>query len=270
MTFPVYLHIVGWRVHPHPVMEVIAYTAGFQLFLQLRRRNSFPAAAPSLEDGLWLLVACICGAAVGSKLLAWAESAPLYFHQSPGILLLAEGKTIVGGLLGGWAGVEFAKRRLGIRHSTGDAFVFPLILGMAIGRIGCFLTGLDDHTCGLPTDLPWGVNFGDGIPRHPAQLCDICFLVLLAIALAIWRSRKTLANGRLFTIFMLSYLLYRFGIEFIKPRWTPLGGLSMIQAASLIGAIICIVRVRQLSQAEFRKSTPAGVQVREPERNDHD
>ena len=73
---------------------------------------------------------------------------------------------IVGGLLGGWAGVEIAKRVLRIRYSTGDLFVFPLVVGMSIGRVGCFLTGLDDHTCGTWTGLPWAVDFGDG-PRHP-------------------------------------------------------------------------------------------------------
>ena len=88
------------------------------------------------------------------------------------------GKTIVGGLHGGWAGVELAKWRLGIRHSTGDVFVFPLIFGMSVGRIGCFLTGLPDHTYGNHTSLPWAVNFGDG-PRHPTQLYDIVFLCLL-------------------------------------------------------------------------------------------
>jgi prolipoprotein diacylglyceryltransferase len=253
MTFPVYLHILGWRIHPHPVMEIIAYAGGFQLYLFLRRRNCFPAAAPTPEQSLWLLVACICGAAAGSKLLAWAESAPLYLSQPIGVTLLAEGKTVVGGLLGGWAGVEITKKLLRITHSTGDIFVFPLILGMAIGRIGCFLTGLSDHTCGLPTHLPWGVDFGDGIPRHPAQLYDICFLTLLALVLGVRQSRRKRPNGQLFAIFLLCYLLYRFGIEFIKPRWTPLAGLSMIQAASLIGAAICIVRLVRLSSADSGK-----------------
>jgi phosphatidylglycerol---prolipoprotein diacylglyceryl transferase len=255
MTFPFYLHIAGVRLHPHPVMEVIAYTAGFQLFLQLRRRQFFPTVAPSPENSLWILVAGICGAAVGSKLLAWAESAPLYLSQHAGMMMLEEGKTIVGGLLGGWTGVELAKKLLHITHSTGDAFVFPLILGMAIGRIGCFLTGLDDHTCGLPTHLPWGVDFGDGIPRHPAQLYDIGFLSLLALALGIWQSSGKHPNGQLFLLFLLCYLLYRFAVEFIKPRWTPLGGLSMIQAASLVGALICIVRLLQLFSAHSEKST---------------
>src|SRR5260221_11390397 len=71
------------------------------------------------------------------------------------------GKTIVGALIGGLIAVELAKHILGIKQRTGDLFAVPLCLGIAIGRIGCFLTGLEDHTSGVATSLPWGVNFGD-------------------------------------------------------------------------------------------------------------
>ena len=131
---------------------------------------------------------------MGSKLLAWAEAGPAFWRLMRTRKHGSARKTIVGGLLGGWAGVELAKRLMRIRHSTGDAFVFPLILGMAIGRVGCFLTGLSDNTCGLPTRLPWGIDFGDGLPRHPAQLYDIVFLGLLAIALAIYERARASAR----------------------------------------------------------------------------
>ena len=152
------------------------------------------------------------------------------------------GKTIVGGLLGGWIGVEIAKSRLGVRAATGDGYVFPLIFGMAVGRIGCFLTGLPDHTYGNFSTLPWAVNFGDG-PRHPTQLYDIGFLVLLAIALRL-RMRKPSENGRLFRLFLGAYLIYRFGVEFIKPTYRPYLGLSAIQLACIVGAAVCLWQLR--------------------------
>jgi prolipoprotein diacylglyceryltransferase len=256
MVFPVYFHILGWRVPSHPVMEVLAYSGGFQLFMQLRRRGYFAASALPIEQSLWILTGAICGAAVGSKALAWAESAPLYSDPRELTAILGGGKTIVGGLLGGWAGVEFTKRVLNIRHSTGDIFVFPLILGMAIGRVGCFLTGLSDHTCGLPTQLPWGIDFGDRIPRHPAQLYDILFLLILAGWLLMWRSRKIRANGQLFLLFLSAYLLYRFVIEFIKPRWTPVAGLSIIQIAAVSGAVVALVRLLYSAGREPELTVP--------------
>ena len=242
MTFPVYFHVFGHRVHPHMVMEVIAYSAGFQLYRILRPR--FPGAKVPFEQNLWIFVGAVFGALIGSKLLAWVESLPEYWPHRFDPAVWAGGKTIVGGLLGGWAGVEIAKKALGIRHSTGDAFVFPLILGQCIGRIGCFLTGLDDHTYGNFTDLPFGVNFGDG-PRHPTQLYEIAFLLCLGAVLWVVRVRRRglLSNGALFRLYLAGYLLFRFLIEFIKPTWKPYAGLSAIQIASSVGFAICAIQL---------------------------
>jgi prolipoprotein diacylglyceryltransferase len=243
MTFPVYFNLLGQRVHPHMALELIAYTAGFQLYL--RMRNRWPRAAVPIEQNMWLIVGCVFGALFGSKLLALVESFDAYRPYLGDPRAWLGGKTIVGGLLGGWAGVELAKWRMGIRQSTGDAFVFPLLLGIAIGRVGCFLTGLDDHTHGVHSSLPWAVDFGDG-PRHPTQVYEIAFLTLLAVALGLSVRRSNgQPNGRLFRLFMLGYLGFRFAVEFIKPRETHVAGLSMIQTACLIGAGMCLWQLRR-------------------------
>ena len=236
MTFPVYIHLLGHRIHPHPMMEVLAYAGGFQLYRLTR--GQFPRAKAPFEQTLWVFVGAVFGALVGSKLLAWVESWPDYWRHRYELAGWIGCKTIVGGLLGGWAGVEIAKRIVGIAHSTGDAFVFPLIFGMAVGRIGCFLTGLEDHTYGLATTLPWGVNFGDGVFRHPTQLYDIVFLAFLAAGLALWLLAPR-PNGRLFRSFLLAYVLWRLVVEFVKPRYTytPLH-LSAIQIACVGAAIV--------------------------------
>ena len=264
MTFPVYLDLFGHRLHPHLVMELIAYTGGFQLYRMTRSR--WPRASMSFEQTLWIIVGAVFGALVGSKLLAWIESFPDYWAHRFDPQTWMGGKTIVGGLLGGWAGVEIAKKFLRVRHSTGDAFVFPLIFGMAIGRIGCFLTGLDDHTYGVATSLPWGVDFGDGTRRHPTQLYDIVFLTALALALYLYvRTVRVPRSGVLFRLFLLSYLLYRVAVEMIKPVFTPYAGLSAIQLASLCGAFVCLIQMltgRGLDSREPRASgLPAEVTV---------
>lgn len=230
MTFPVYFDFLGLHLHPHPAAEVIAYFCGFQLYLYLRRKQPV-----TIEKGMWLIVACVFGALLGSKLLAWLESWPEYWNMRNDPRMWLGGKTMVGGLLGGWAGVEIAKRCMGIVRRTGDAFVFPLIIGISIGRIGCFLTGLDDHTHGVATSLPWGVDFGDGVRRHPTQLYEIAFLIMLGIVLLI-RARSQRREGEFFRLFILSYLLFRLSVEFIKPTYRPYLGLSAIQIVSAVGA----------------------------------
>jgi len=104
-------------------------------------------------------------------------------------------KTIVGGLIGGLIAVEIVKKIAGIRTPTGDLFAIPLCVGIAVGRIGCFLTGLDDGTFAVATTLPWGINFGDGIARHPTQLYEIVFLLVLAAVL--WRMAPRVRPGDL-------------------------------------------------------------------------
>ena len=128
--------------------------------------------------------------------------------------------------------------------------MLPLVVGIAIGRVGCFLTGLSDHTHGTPTSLPWAVDFGDGIPRHPTQLYEI--VVALCIGVAIFfRSRAPHRRGELFRLFLCLYLLFRFLVEFIKPTYKPYLHLSAIQIASALGAIICIVSVYKLRASQI-------------------
>jgi phosphatidylglycerol---prolipoprotein diacylglyceryl transferase len=243
--FPVTLHFWGWRVPIHPVCDTLAYFFGFRLYLFSKKRSPGPHLA--WEQSAWIFVGCIFGALIGAKLLAWSEAPGLYWALRHDPNFWFGGKTIVGGLLGGWVGIALAKKAQGITSSTGDACVYPLILGMCVGRIGCFLTGLSDNTCGVRTQLPWGVDYGDGVPRHPAQIYEILFLIALGIALWIKRASFT-TPGLQFRWFMIGYLSFRFYIDFFKPHWTLLGGLSGIQWGCLLALIFCAYSVMKLSE----------------------
>jgi phosphatidylglycerol---prolipoprotein diacylglyceryl transferase len=239
MTFPVIFHIRGLDIPAHPVFELLGYAGGFQCYRMLRRREK-PQDRLPLEVIAWILAAAVMGAALGSKLLAWLESWPEYWAARNDPRLWLGAKTIIGGLLGGWIGVEIAKRAMHVRRNTGDGFVFALCIGIAIGRIGCFLTGLPDHTYGTATSLPWGIDFGDGIRRHPTQLYESVLMIPLCMAL-LWRSRRPHPSGELFRCFLLVYLTFRFFVEFIKPTYRPYLGLSALQVASCLGAGACVV-----------------------------
>jgi prolipoprotein diacylglyceryltransferase len=235
MTFPVVLHIAGHPVPVHGVCELAAYAVGMQTFLLINRRNR---SSWTGDAKFWIILWCALGAMVGSKFLALVEMSPVEILHVSNWMDFLGGKTIVGGLLGGWVGVEIAKKYFRISERTGDGFVAPLALGIAIGRVGCFLTGLPDHTYGVATSLPWGIDFGDGVRRHPTQLYEILFV--LAWGGVIWaRSAWPYRKGDLFRLFMLGYFTFRLFVEFIKPVYRP-DGLSAIQWACLWGIALAV------------------------------
>jgi phosphatidylglycerol:prolipoprotein diacylglycerol transferase len=236
MTFPVRIGFGAWSLPPHPVFELLAFAVALALLRRARRQDPLAAAQRST-----VLIGGLAGALLGAKGLVLLEHRALVAGDPrQALALLLMGKTVVGALLGGLVGVELTKAAIGLRRSTGDLFVLPLLAGIAIGRIGCFLTGLDDHTHGLPTTLPWGVDFGDGIPRHPTQLYEIGFLLLLALALR-FGSRRTWPEGRRFQLFLGAYLAFRLGVDALKPTQPLAAGLGAIQWAALLGLIWCLV-----------------------------
>ncbi len=243
----------------HTAFEAAGYAIGFRLFLWLRRRRP-NAALADLDDALWIVVGAMLGAASGSKIAYWINQPDLAFSGFPSLAHLMAGKSIVGGLLGGWLGVEVVKWRRGITASSGDVMVWPLAVGMVIGRIGCFLSGLDDQTHGLPTALPWGHDYGDGIPRHPVQLYEILYLLVSAALIErVLRSSDPVAVGAAtsapaglragdaFKLFLGGYLAFRLLVDFLKPveySW-PGGtaGLQWLCAAGLVYFLPHMLRI---------------------------
>ncbi len=240
--------------HPewHPLFEALGYIAGYLVFRHLRHRLGDPLP----EDRRWILIAATAvGALVGSRLLGLLEQAPQAGFHWDEFLTPGGGKTIVGGLLGGWLAVEIAKRLLGIRARSGDLFALPLCVGIAVGRIGCFLAGMADDTYGTPTSLPWGVDFGDGTPRHPTQLYELLFLSALGFML--WRAgNRPHPPGRIFRVFLAFYLAWRIFIDFIKPQ--PLvHGLNMIQWACVVG-LTAVAAGEWHGRGEAQRVQPVG------------
>jgi phosphatidylglycerol---prolipoprotein diacylglyceryl transferase len=245
-VFPCYLTLGKWRVHPHLAFEALAYAIAFCVFFYLRRRFDDPLPLPIR----WAVVAvAIAAAALGSKVLYWLEDPGLTLRNLQNSSYLLGGKTIVGALIFGIAGVEIMKRYIGVNQSTGDLYAIPLALGIAIGRVGCFLTGLSDNTYGVATHLPWSLDFGDGVHRHPTQIYEIVFLLAI-IPVLYWILRSISPGpsghpathtrfqaGDAFKFFMVSYLSFRFLCDFIKPYPPVFLELGSIQWVCLMGLL---------------------------------
>lgn len=233
MTFPIDIHFGSLIIPSHSVFELLAFFIGYCYYLLLKKTRGPDALSPNAE--WWIIVGMATGAFVGSRFVAALEN-PTIFLNSPTWLYYIGGQTIAGGIGGGILGVEIAKKILEVTRKTGDLFVYPLILGIMIGRIGCFLKGVSDGTVGLPSNLPWAFDQGDGIPRHPTSLYEILFLGFLWIVLKRIEKRNVLKEGDIFSVFVFSYSFFRFFEEFLKPRDTLWAGLSSIQL--LAGALM--------------------------------
>jgi len=101
----------------HTVFEIAAYALGTQVFLWQRRRLRLPALSDQ-DRTLSIVLGAALGAALGSKFVFWIEYPLAAFNNFPDWRHLLEGKSIVGGLLGGLIGVELAKKLTGVTTSN--------------------------------------------------------------------------------------------------------------------------------------------------------
>ena len=254
MNFPVYVYLFGLKLHPHLVFETLAYTFGFLVYRRLQKRFGDPVP----QSIRWSVIAAAAvGAVFGSKLLYWLEDPHRVLTHWHDFQVLWGGKAIVGGLMGGLVAVEWTKRKLNYNLRTGDLFAVPLCVGIAVGRIGCFLTGLGDDTYGSVTTLPWGIDFGDGMKRHPTQLYEIIFLLLLA-ALLYYCMRRPHTQGDIFKMFMVGYSGWRLVIDFLKPD-PRFWGMNSIQWACVLVLLYYSPDIRRwLRPAGFDQAAAAG------------
>jgi prolipoprotein diacylglyceryltransferase len=234
LHFPVTISIGSWQVPLHNITELIGIFIGFRYFIYLRRKNGDAINSP---NRVWILIAAIFGSFIGSRLIGGLENPGLLKQANNLFIYFYENKTVLGGFLGGLFAVEAAKKMISETKASGDLFVFPIILALIIGRIGCFSMGVYEETYGTPTLLPWGMDLGDGQKRHPVALYEILFLFLLWILIVQTEKKWKLENGARFKIFMMAYISFRFILDFIKPHYTFNIGLSTIQLTCIVGFV---------------------------------
>jgi len=138
------------------------------------------------------------------------------------------GRSIVGAFAGAVLFVELFKKWRGLEGSTGLLFVPAFVTSVVIGRWGCFFSGLEDQTYGIASNVPWAMDFGDGVLRHPVQLYEsfsmLVFLILTLVMLA-RRNETFMAYG--FYFLAIWYGGQRFVWEFLKPYQTIIGPFNL-------------------------------------------
>jgi prolipoprotein diacylglyceryltransferase len=162
----------------------------------------------------------------------------------------ALGFSMVGGIAGAIAAVEAYKRFTGVHGSTGIVFAAPFAATVAVGRWGCFFSGLADFTYGTPTAVPWAVDFGDGIGRHPVQLYEsLAMAAMFVVLIQRFRARDRfwLKNGFYLTVGW--YGLQRFAWEFFKPYATLLGPFNLFHFVCLGLVLYAALMIRSGGRA---------------------
>ena len=159
--YPILYQSESLVIDSYSVFFLLAWIIGGVFFYREFRRMGW-----ALEQMLFIMVGAIVGAVIGSYIFNVFFAG---FEEVPARIRAFDfaGKTVLGGIAGGFMGVELAKKKIGYPHSTGDAFAVAIPIGHAIGRIGCLLGGC---CFGTPCTLPWGITYPEGSIAHLTQM----------------------------------------------------------------------------------------------------
>jgi phosphatidylglycerol:prolipoprotein diacylglycerol transferase len=228
---PILFEIDGFVVPSFWAMAFLGFVAAFWVVrADLIRRDM------SILLAYDLILYAYVGGWVGARLFVIPTGWNYFITNPVGFLLSGSGWVWYGGVIGGALAVALLCRR---RHLplivAADVSSPALAIGLAIGRIGCQLSGDGDY--GVPTDLPWGMSYPEGVVPtteivHPTPIYEMvaCF----AIFGYLWaRYRPDLPAGDIFGRYLVLSGAVRFLIEFVRrnPGW--LIGLTTAQWISI-------------------------------------
>ena len=207
----------------HLFFDLLAYGIGAFLTLKLFYPQKNYISNENIRYSYY--TTALLGAVIGAIIIG---SINTYYSLNQENFII--GKSILGAIVGGVIFIEIFKKIMKIKGSTGAYFVPSLTLGIAIGRIGCFMAGLEDYTYGIETTFVFGYDFGDGLYRHPVQLYESATMALFFIYVVyIYFKDRVYFEKHIFYQFILLYATQRFIWEFLKPYESILWGLNIFQ-----------------------------------------
>ena len=225
---PVLFKIGEFPIEAYPVMLVLGLLAGVLIYVWQLKRDGIKSS-----NAFYIALFGIVGGTIGAKLplifMYWNE----INSNTNSINAVLQGRTVVGGLIGGTVSILIAKRTFNIKERMGNQLAVPIAVAMAIGRVGCLLRGC---CYGKETHLAWGIDFGDHILRHPTQIYEIIFDIAMVIYLCI-RKRKGVKPGQLYSVLLNGYLSFRFLLEFIRVEKVSFVFFTDFQILCIVGLL---------------------------------
>ncbi|MGE3271574.1 MAG: prolipoprotein diacylglyceryl transferase [Chloroflexota bacterium] len=242
---------LGW----HGIFSMLALLAG--VWIGLRRARQLGLDTDTMTAGLgWVII----GAVIGARLFHVLDHLPYYLQHPLEIVAVWQGGIAVyGGFIGGVVAGAIAAWKLGLPVWTSlDAAVPGMLVGQAIGRIGCFING---DAWGAPTGCACGVVYWHehallpadllGVPTHPYPLYEIVAVGVLLGLLWVMRSKLT-RPGTTFLLMTVGYGLIRLGLSVVRQETVIVFGL---QEAQIIGLITGLVAIGILVARQARTRT---------------
>ncbi len=241
------LNIQAWGL-----MVALGFLVGIWLILYQAKKEGY-RREKLLDLVLVIFISSIIGSRIFYVLLFWSE-----FAASPvdAFKIWQGGMVFYGGFIGaiiGW--IIYSKVKKLNFWKLADWGAPALALGLAIGRIGCHL--IRDHP-GIPTNLPWGIDY-NGIIRHETAMYSVIANLIIFLLLWFWLRKLKLPTGYLFAIYLIWYSITRFLIDFVRaydlPHTDPrfwananFGGLTISQIISVAIIVICIYFLYRLKK----------------------
>jgi phosphatidylglycerol:prolipoprotein diacylglycerol transferase len=248
-------HTLGpFTLPTYGVLIAIAFLAG--LFVAGREARKEGLDQEKITDlALYVLIAGIVGARLLLLMIDWR-----FYSAHPREILAAvlqSGGVFYGGLLLAFPVAWWYARRHHLDGwRTADVLAPGVVIGQAIGRLGCLAAGCCH---GRPTTIPWAVTFRDvytyrligtplDTPLHPTQIYESVACLLIFVIL-LWIARHKRFQGEVVLAYVVLYSVARFVVEFFrgdKVRGFPFGGpLSTSQVIAIplaLGAAALLVR----------------------------
>lgn len=221
------------EVRWYGLMYILGFVSSYLLFRHQARKKKLDIP-PEIIEGLYFYM--VLGLMVGARLgYVVFYNLGEYINNPFEILAVWRGgMSFHGGLIGvAVGGVLYTIRKGQDLRLFADLLIVTSPIGIFLGRIGNFINA---ELYGRPTGLPWAMDFGDGIGRHPSQLYEAGLEGVVLFAVLWWLKDRVKRKGMMLPAFLMLYGLFRFMVEFVREPdlhlGFVLGPLSMGQVLS--------------------------------------
>lgn len=209
-----------FTLHTYGVLLALAFLAGLWVAHGQAKRAGMDAGRIT-DMAVYVLIAGL----IGAKLMLVAVDYRYYLNNPRELsTIFQSGGVFYGGLLGGLVvAFVFARRYKLPGWSTADVLAPGVVIGQAIGRLGCFAAGC---CYGKVAAVPWAVAFTDvyaarqvgtplDTPLHPAQVYE-SMATLVIFAVLVWIAPRKRFHGQVVLAYVALYSIARFALEYYR------------------------------------------------------